>query len=98
MLELFESMNRLGARDAGSSRHAFKVAARRCCSRKAAYREKALIVKNNMNQVFWSITRERRVSAKVHQNGAIAIKDHNFLLRKAERKSQAGRRAESHGV
>src|SRR5438270_381045 len=98
MLELFDHMNSLGTRDAGSTRHAFKVAAGGSCGGKAADREQALIVKNYMDQIFGSITRERGVSAKVHQDGAIAIKDHNFLLRKTERKAQSGGRSKAHGM
>src|ERR1700751_2701783 len=71
------------------TRYAFKVAAGRGRGRKAPDRQQALVIEDNMHQVLRPISRESGESAEVHQNGAVAVKDTNLLLRQTERQAQS---------
>src|SRR5437660_5151009 len=88
--EVVDSADGASLRDAGGASDAFQVGAGARGGGKSADREKALVVKNNVNEIFWFVTRESTQGTEVHEERAVAIEDYDFLMRLAEREAKAG--------
>ena len=88
--EIVDGANGAGLRDAGGASDAFEISAGARGRGKSADGEEALVVKNNVNEIFWFVTRESTQGTEVHEERAVAIEDYDFLMRQAEREAKAG--------
>ena len=87
-----------GLRYAGGTRDAFQVGAGARGGGESADGKETLVIENDVDEVFWFVARERAQGTKVHEERAVSIEDHDFLMGQAESKAETRGRSEAHGV
>ena len=65
---------------------------------KAAGREQAAIVKDDVEQVARPVTRQGCQRPQVHQDRPVAIQHHDLFIGQIQRHAQANRRGQPHGM
>src|SRR6266446_764017 len=96
--EILDGADGASLRDAGGASDAFEISAGARGGGESADGEKTFVVKNNVDEIFRFVARERAYGAEIHEERAVAIEDHDFLMGQAEREAESGRGSEAHGM
>src|SRR5207245_9664665 len=75
--EILDGADGAGWRDAGGASDGFQISAGAGGGGESADGEETLVVKNDVDEIFWFVARESAQSAEVHEERAVAVKDND---------------------